>query len=123
LANPSLSRGAGLLGRALAGLFLAACVLQLWTACNKQDPNADPLVRKGRAVYLSNCISCHNVNPNLDGSLGPAIKNSPLDLVQARVLRGEYPPGYTPKRPTKIMQKLPLMDADVEALHVYLNAP
>jgi hypothetical protein len=38
-------------------------------------------------------------------------------------LRGEYPPGYTPKRPSKIMIKLPLMEEDVEKVHAFLNAP
>jgi mono/diheme cytochrome c family protein len=107
----------------VATAFLIACALQLWTACRKQDTNTDPKVLAGRGVYLSNCIACHNMNPALDGSLGPAIKGSALDLLQARVLRGEYPPGYTPKRLTKIMVKLPLMEADVEAVHAYLNAP
>lgn len=110
-------------GAPFAAAFLIACALQLWTACRKQDANADPKVLAGRGVYLSNCIACHNANPALDGSLGPAIKGSALELVRARVLRGEYPPGYTPKRQTKIMVKLPLMEADVEAVHAYLNAP
>jgi hypothetical protein len=39
------------------------------------------------------------------------------------VLRGEYPPGYTPKRDTKIMVKLPLMEEDVAKIHKFLNAP
>ncbi len=117
------SRRRAYLTRSLAGLFALACALQLWTACGKKDPNADPKVTLGRGIYLSNCIACHNVNPAMDGSLGPAIKGSALELVQARVLRGEYPPGYTPKRQTKIMVKLPLMEADVEAVHAYLNAP
>ena len=114
------------LARVLGGLFVAACALQLWTACNKKDgkpaADADPKVAAGRIVYYSNCIACHNANPSLDGSLGPAIKGSALELIQARVLRGEYPPGYSPKRKTKIMIKLPLMEADVENVHAFLNA-
>jgi mono/diheme cytochrome c family protein len=110
-------------GFPLAAAFLIACALQLWTACGKQDANADPKVMAGRGVFLSNCIACHNANPARDGSLGPSIKGSSLELLQARVLRAEYPPGYAPKRPTKIMVKLPLTEADVEALHAYLNAP
>jgi mono/diheme cytochrome c family protein len=106
----------------LSGLFAIACALQVWTACNKKDANTDPKVLAGRGVYLANCIACHNMNPERDGSLGPAIKGSALDLLQARVLRAEYPPGYTPKRATKMMVKLPLMEADVENLHAFLNA-
>ena len=107
---------------ALSGLFAIACAMQVWTACNKRDANADPKVLAGRGVYLANCIACHNMNPERDGSLGPAIKGSSLELLQARVLRGEYPPGYAPKRATKMMVKLPLMEADVEKLHAFLNS-
>lgn len=111
--------------RSVGALFLAAAAIQLWTACNKSESaaNTDPKVRDGRAVYISYCISCHSINPSADGALGPAVKGSSLDLLQARVLRGEYPPGYTPKRPSKIMQKLPLTEANVEVLHAFLNAP
>ncbi|MDB5047924.1 MAG: hypothetical protein JWO30_995 [Fibrobacteres bacterium] len=106
----------------MAAALCAAC-LECWTACNKKDANADPKVQMGRGLYLSNCIACHNANPALDGSLGPAIKGSGLDLVKARVLHGEYPPGYTPKRATKIMVKLPLTEANVEDIQAYLAAP
>jgi hypothetical protein len=59
----------------------------------------------------------------VDGAVGPAIKGSALELVQARVLRGEYPAGYAPKRSTHIMQRLPLTEENVEAIHAFLNAP
>ena len=109
----------------LTGAALAlACAVQLFSACNKKtDPNADPKVTAGHGQYLAHCIACHNVNPVLDGSLGPALKGSALELLQARVLRGEYPAGYSPKRQTHIMVKLPLTEEDVAALHAYLNAP
>jgi hypothetical protein len=38
-------------------------------------------------------------------------------------MRGEYPPGYAPKRTTKIMVRLPLTEEDVGKIHKYLNAP
>jgi mono/diheme cytochrome c family protein len=123
----SFSGRAGLLrtgARLAAVAFAAACILQLWTACNKKESaGGDPDVEAGRAMYLSHCIACHNVNPAQDGSLGPAIKGSPLELVQARVLRGEYPPGYKPKRTTHIMVRLPLTEEDVAKIHKFLNAP
>jgi mono/diheme cytochrome c family protein len=107
----------------LISLFLIACILQIWTSCNKKDANADPKAQAGRSLYLANCIACHNVNPSLDGSLGPAIKGSSLELVKARVIHGEYPPGYAPKRNTRIMVKLPLTEENVEAIQAYLAAP
>jgi mono/diheme cytochrome c family protein len=109
--------------RVLLSAAAAACVLQVWTACNKKDSNEDPKVVQGRVVYGLHCISCHNVNPANDGTLGPAIKGSALELVQARVMRGEYPPGYSPKRNTRIMQKLPLTPEEIEQVHAFLNAP
>jgi mono/diheme cytochrome c family protein len=111
-------------GRALALAFAVACVLQTMTACGKKQPQTgDPKVNTGRGVYLARCIACHSSNPAMDGSLGPAVKGSSLELLQARVLRGEYPAGYTPKRASKIMVKLPLTEEDVANLHAYLNAP
>ena len=106
----------------LAAALSAAC-LECWTACNKQPANADPKAQAGRGLYLANCIACHNVNPALNGSLGPAIKGSGLDLVKARVLHGEYPPGYSPKRPTRIMRPLPLTEENVEDIQAFLAAP
>ena len=118
------ARPVRLIARAAAAAFLAACVLQLWTACNKKEAaGGDSDVAMGRALFMSHCIACHNVDPSRDGSLGPAIKGSSLELVQARVMRGEYPPGYTPKRTTRIMVKLPLTDEDVAKIHKFLNAP
>jgi len=108
--------------RILALTSLPASALQLWTACGKKAPPDDPKVVRGQVLFFANCISCHNGNPAFDGTLGPAIKGSALELVQARVLRGEYPPGYTPKRTTRIMQKLPLTEANVDDIHAFLNA-
>jgi mono/diheme cytochrome c family protein len=28
---------------------------------------------RGRIVYMTNCVVCHNANPNLAGSQGPPI--------------------------------------------------
>jgi len=103
-------------------LALLACVLEFATACNKKESSVDPQVVRGQMLFTTNCISCHNSNPELDGSLGPAISGSPLELVQARVLRGEYPAGYNPKRPTHIMPRLPLTEANVADIVAYLNA-
>jgi mono/diheme cytochrome c family protein len=110
--------------RLLAAAALAALAVEFWGACNrKESGNVDPQVARGRVVYASNCIACHNPDPSRDGTLGPAIKGSRPELVKARVMRAEYPPGYTPKRTTRIMVALPLKESDVEAVAAYLNAP
>jgi len=113
-------RGLGLLAL-LPAAFLAAAAIEL-SGCNRREtPQGDPLVAKGKVVYATRCIACHSMNPSRDGTLGPAIKDASLELLKARVIHGTYPPGYTPKRATKIMLKLPLTEADVEAIHAFLS--
>lgn len=104
-------------------VLAAAAALSL-AACKKEELSPEQArVRKGQTLYTLHCTACHNPSdPKRDGGLGPAIAGSSLELLEARVLRGAYPEGYTPKRATHIMQKLPLVQEDVEALHAYLNS-
>jgi hypothetical protein len=44
-----------------------------------------------------------------------------LELIRSKVLKGEYPPGYRPKRPTSMMPRFNLPDEDLESLHCFLN--
>jgi len=97
------------------------------TACNGGDkPAADPakaLADKGRTLYTLRCASCHNPgDPTKDGALGPAIAGSSRELLDARVNHAAYPEGYTPKRETKLMQKLPHTPEELDALTAYLNS-
>ena len=86
-----------------------------------QQSPADPLAERGRSVYVQQCIACHNVDPAQTGALGPAVKGSSRELLEARVLRAEYPPGYTPKRTTTTMVALPHLSGDIDALTAYLK--
>jgi mono/diheme cytochrome c family protein len=88
----------------------------------KREADTRSAADKGRTLYSLHCMTCHNVNPAKDGSLGPGLQAPSLELLQARIQRGEYPAGYTPKRSTRIMQKLPLTDEEVRSLHAYLNS-
>lgn len=85
-----------------------------------EESTAD-LVARGRSVWMSNCIACHAQDPTADGALGPAVAGSSRELIEARVLRAEYPPGYTPKRDSAIMIALPHLANDIDALAAYLN--
>ena len=76
---------------------------------------------RGLRVYRVNCTACHNVDPAVDGSVGPAIKGSSRELIEARVLRAEYPPGYTPKRDSKLMPAQPHLAKDIDALAAFLE--
>jgi len=91
-----------------------------------KDPASPPsqgeLVARGKSVYNSNCIACHNPNPALDGAIGPANAGSSLALLEAKVIHNTYPPGYTPKRTSQAMIALPHLAGDIPALHAFLNS-
>jgi mono/diheme cytochrome c family protein len=77
--------------------------------------------QRGRGVYVANCVACHNIDPSKEGPIGPALKGSAPELVKSRVLRTEYPPGYTPKRNTKVMPTFPFLESEIKYLAEYLR--
>jgi len=103
-------------------------------AAPKPPPRAQPsepvvdtrtpeqLVAAGRATYAANCIACHSMNPAADGALGPSVAGASLELLEARVMRSEYPEGYTPKRPSRVMVPLPHLEARLPELAAYLQS-
>ncbi len=84
-------------------------------------PAGKPDAEKGRQVWLSQCVACHNVDPAKDGPVGPAVKGSSRELLEARVLRAQYPPGYKPKRDSKVMPARPDLEASIPDLAAYLQ--
>jgi mono/diheme cytochrome c family protein len=101
-------------------LTLVAAALVAVSGC-KPDGKADP-VELGRKAYAANCTACHNPDPTRDGTIGPAIAGSSPELVSARVLHAQYPPGYTPKRDSHLMPAQPFLASDVENLAAYLGS-
>lgn len=91
-------------------------------SCTKETSTLSPLEKRGEAVYTSNCISCHNVDPRQEGSLGPAVAGSSAELIYARVMKQSYPPGYKPKRDSHLMPALPFVEKDIPALEAYLKS-
>jgi len=63
----------------------------------------------GGAAHLPGMVAAHTWLPVLGVP------------VESKVLRGTYPPGYAPKRPTSIMQPIPAVAPDVPALAEYLR--
>jgi mono/diheme cytochrome c family protein len=84
-------------------------------------PELSPAAHEGQHVYLSTCTACHNADPNLPGAIGPEIAGSSRELIEARVLRGEYPPGYTPKRTSRAMVPLPHLEGKIDELAAFLS--
>ena len=100
-----------------AGLFaLLAFALALGACAGDGSPAA-----RGKQVYLSQCIACHNRDPSKNGPLGPAIKGSSRELLETRVLRGTYPPGYKPKRGSAIMKPMPQLAPAIDDLTAFLK--
>ena len=110
--------------RWIAGLFVAVML----AGCDKKNAAQEKTAaagdpNRGRAIYLANCAACHNPDPSKDGSLGPAIKGASRELIEARVLKATYPPGYTPKRNTKAMPAQPYLESSIPDLTAFLNQP
>jgi mono/diheme cytochrome c family protein len=99
---------------------LAVLALALATGCSQEK--LSPEAERGRQVYQAQCIACHNADPSQPGALGPAVRGSSEELLRAKVLNGTYPPGYAPKRPTKLMQPMPHLANDIPALAAYLTS-
>ena len=104
--------------RLLLGVYLLA-------SCSNDSDEAksakNPDVERGRAVFVANCVACHNSDPSRDGPIGPALKGSSRELVEARVLSTSYPPNYKPKRPTKVMPQFPFLKDEIPYLAAYLS--
>lgn len=79
------------------------------------------LAEQGSRIYAANCTIYHNSEPRSDGVDAPALAGSSRELIEARVMRAEYPPGYTPKRPMRRMRALPYLRPHIEALAAYLG--
>ena len=105
--------------RRLAGALLIVATAA--PGCSKSGP-LDPAAERGRQIYLAQCIACHNADPSLPGAVGPELRGSSRDLLEAKLLKGTYPPGYTPKRPTKIMPPQPGLTPDIADLAAFLKS-
>ena len=83
------------------------------------DP--EELRARGRGAYVSNCIACHNPDPAKPGGIGPEIAGASAELLRAKVIRNEYPSGYTAKRDTRAMIPLPHLEGEIEAPAAFLD--
>ena len=99
------------------GIALALAFALSLTACAGDSSPAG----RGRQVYQAQCIACHNSDPSKPGPLGPPVKGSSQELLEAKLLRGSYPPGYMPKRDTAIMPPQPQLAPYIPDLAAFLH--
>jgi mono/diheme cytochrome c family protein len=91
----------------------------------KEKPQTFDL-EKGKRLYLSNCISCHNKDPNKKGALGPEVIDAPIEIMTAKVMTGRYPEvlpdGFVPKRSSKIMKPIPKLKDDIQDIYAWVQS-
>ena len=104
----------------LASIFVSITTVVFMTR-SRSDVLPENPAPNGSQIYTSKCIRCHNANPEKDGTIGPAVANSSYELIYQRTQFRSYPPGYKPKRKTKIMPKVPLTEAQIKALEMFLR--
>jgi len=103
-----------------AWLLLASACLACPQSSN-DDASQPSAAQRGRKIYENVCIACHNGDPTQPGSLGPQIAGASRELIEAKVLRGEYPPGYTPVRPGKTMPRYEYLAGRLGDVAAYLQ--
>lgn len=115
--------------RLLASVFLAlaaaACDGDPATQAAMEAPPPIPGMKGnpavGARIYQSNCTACHSPNPAFPGVLGPEVKGSSRELIEARVMHARYPDGYSPKRGTHNMVAMPQLEPYLDDLAAYLH--
>lgn len=105
-----------LLGAFIGSLFFTNSVLSADQAS----------IDKGKRLYLSNCIQCHNKDPNLKGPIGPEVVDAPLPVMHSKIMTGAYPgvlpAGFVPKRKSKAMKKITKLEKDIPAIFAYVQS-
>lgn len=104
------------------GVLIMGIGIFLFTFCKPEQP-LDPAAQKrkrGKTIYALNCTACHNSDPALEGPVGPSVKKSDFALLKAKLLKGEYPPGYKARRSTKSMTLFAMSNDEIAALAAFL---
>ncbi len=105
--------------------YVGVTLLLVLTGCSEDSKPTGSAAAgdagRGRAVYLAQCTACHASDPAAAGPVGPAVKGSSRALLEAKVVRGSYPPAYTPKRSTAVMSPQPQLEPNIPDLAAFLR--
>jgi mono/diheme cytochrome c family protein len=102
-------------------IVLAPAIAVVLAGCSDTGSAPNPAAERGRQVYLAQCTACHNSDPAQAGPVGPPLKGAAPAVLEAKVVRGTYPPGYAPKRPTSLMPPQPALAPEIPALAAFLK--
>ena len=84
------------------------------------------LIEQGRRVYVANCLRCHNIDPNENGSVGPQIADAPYEVMYSKIMTGKYPDplpaGFVPKRTSRAMKPMQGLKDDISAIFEYVKS-
>ena len=103
-----------------AGTLAALAGAALACGGGEEGPALDAAATRGKTVYENVCTACHSRDPRENGALGPGVAGASLELIEAKVLRAEYPPGYSPKLPSTTMPKYEYLAASLPDIAAYL---
>ena len=106
--------------RAAALAALASATLACGGGDEGEGGGVDAAAARGKLVYENVCTACHSRDPREDGALGPGVAGASQALLEAKVLRGEYPPGYAPKLPSATMPKYEYLAGSIGDVAAYL---
>lgn len=91
----------------IAAAYLVAALIGLYVLKHMpKEPMVPPgrdalLWNRGRRLYNYKCVTCHNSNPDLRGSVGPALRGVSEDLLRDRLKNGK---GTMPAFPNLVRQ-------------------
>ena len=101
-------------------LSLTLIAIATMACAGESEESGDPAVARGEKIYRNICVVCHNADPNQPGSVGPANAGASRELLEAKLLRGEYPAGYTPKRSTAQMPRFDFLEPNLDDIAAFL---
>ena len=102
------------------GLGLALIAIVAVACSGESGESVDPAVARGEKIYRNICVVCHNADPTQPGSVGPANAGASRELLEAKLLRGEYPTGYTPQRNTQQMPRFEFLEPNLDDIEAFL---
>ena len=101
------AEGDSLILRTTGACWLLVAALGL--ACSQESSDGASqasAAQRGQQIYGNVCIACHNARSDPARLARARRWRAPRSaLLEAKLLRGEYPPGYTPSRPGQTMPR------------------